>query len=259
MVTVLAAVGLIARGGESAACRPPGRSRSRPASRSTSTSRPSSSSPAQAATARIRPLRSASSRTRMRSNMPRRSLTSPARRYMPPWKPEVGHGDFEGVRRLSDDDITLIRRWVSEGRARGDAADLPPAPRWAAGWSLGTPDLVVTMADRLRAAERRSGCVSHVRHGDPREGRPVRSSDRIRSRQRQSRSSRQSQDRRDPIVQVVRRAGARAGIRRRRRSRREISRRVFPRLDAGPVAATELGRARHGGSSRTATWSWNCT
>lgn len=71
-----------------------------------------------------------------------------ARRYMPPWKPEMGHGDFEGVRRLSDDDITLIRRWVSEGRAQGDAADLPPAPRWAAGWRLGTPDVVVTMPDR---------------------------------------------------------------------------------------------------------------
>ena len=67
---------------------------------------------------------------------------------MPPWKPEPGHGDFEGVRRLSDDDVTLIGRWVSEGRARGDAADLPSAPQFAAGWRLGTPDLVVTMADR---------------------------------------------------------------------------------------------------------------
>lgn len=70
------------------------------------------------------------------------------RRYMPPWKPELGHGDFEGVRRLSEDDIQLIRRWDSEGRARGDAADLPPAPQWTAGWRLGTPDVVVTMADR---------------------------------------------------------------------------------------------------------------
>ena len=73
-----------------------------------------------------------------------------ARRYMPPWKPEAGHGDFEGVRRLSEDDITSIRRWVSEGLARGDAADLPPAPQWTAGWRLGTPDFVVTMAERYQ-------------------------------------------------------------------------------------------------------------
>ena len=62
------------------------------------------------------------------------------RRYMPPWKPEFGHGDFEGVRRLTDDEISLIGRWVSGGRVRGDAADLPPEPHWPAGWQLGIPD-----------------------------------------------------------------------------------------------------------------------
>src|SRR4026207_865567 len=32
------------------------------------------------------------------------------RRSMPPWKPEPGVGDFVGVRRLSDEQITLIGR-----------------------------------------------------------------------------------------------------------------------------------------------------
>ena len=70
-----------------------------------------------------------------------------ARRYMPPWKPEAGHGDFEGARRLSDDEIAQIRRWVDEGRERGDVARLPPSPQWPAGWRLGKPDVDVALAE----------------------------------------------------------------------------------------------------------------
>lgn len=68
-----------------------------------------------------------------------------ARRYMPPWKPEPGFGDFEGNRRLSDPEIALIQRWVSSGREYGDPNDLLPVPQFATGWTLGTPDLVVTL------------------------------------------------------------------------------------------------------------------
>jgi tetratricopeptide (TPR) repeat protein len=64
---------------------------------------------------------------------------------MPPWKPVPGYGEFEGERRLSDEDISLIKRWVVQGRQQGDPADLPAAPQWAIGWSLGKPDLVVTL------------------------------------------------------------------------------------------------------------------
>ena len=66
-------------------------------------------------------------------------------RYMPPWKPEPGHGDFADVRRLSDAQIELIERWVSEGAPEGDRAATPPPPPATAGWQLGTPDLVLTM------------------------------------------------------------------------------------------------------------------
>jgi mono/diheme cytochrome c family protein len=71
-------------------------------------------------------------------------------RHMPPWKPEPGHGDFVGVRRLSDEQIALIRRWVEEGSRQGDSNDLPPAPAWTAGWQLGPPDLVVAMPEAYR-------------------------------------------------------------------------------------------------------------
>jgi Tfp pilus assembly protein PilF/mono/diheme cytochrome c family protein len=70
-----------------------------------------------------------------------------ASRYMPPWPPEPGHGEFQGERRLSDAQIATIRRWVDSGAPEGDPQDLPAAPTFANGWQLGTPDLVVTMPE----------------------------------------------------------------------------------------------------------------
>ena len=69
-------------------------------------------------------------------------------RTMPPWKPEAGYGSaFVGERRLTDQQIATIQRWVDEGAVRGEAADLPPAPKFADGWQLGEPDLVVTLPE----------------------------------------------------------------------------------------------------------------
>src|SRR5437867_7089582 len=59
-------------------------------------------------------------------------------RYMPPWKPEPGDGEFIGARVLTDREIDVIDRWAKGGAAAGDAADLPPVPRSNAGWQLGT-------------------------------------------------------------------------------------------------------------------------
>src|SRR5437588_1910594 len=66
-------------------------------------------------------------------------------RYMPPWKPEPGYGDFRGARRLTDQEITLLRRWAETGMLRGNDADLPPAPTFAEGWRMGEPDMVLRM------------------------------------------------------------------------------------------------------------------
>src|SRR5215472_3825050 len=68
-----------------------------------------------------------------------------ARRFMPPWKPEPGAGEFVGVRRLSDTQIATIQKWVDDGTPEGDAASLPPAPQFNSDWRLGPPDLVLTM------------------------------------------------------------------------------------------------------------------
>ncbi|HYF51367.1 MAG TPA: hypothetical protein VEJ63_18275 [Planctomycetota bacterium] len=68
-------------------------------------------------------------------------------RYMPPWKAEPGHGEFHGSRRLTEEQIKTIRKWVDGGKVEGDSKDLPPAPKFPDGWMLGTPDLVLKMPE----------------------------------------------------------------------------------------------------------------
>ena len=65
------------------------------------------------------------------------------RRYMPPWLPQPGYGEFVGVRRLTAEQMARIERWLLEGAVEGDVADLPPLPQWSADWQLGVPDLVI--------------------------------------------------------------------------------------------------------------------
>ena len=65
-------------------------------------------------------------------------------RFMPPWLPEPGYGDFVDDRRISDDDIALIRKWVAAGMPQGNPSQAPPAPHYNAEWQMGTPDLVLT-------------------------------------------------------------------------------------------------------------------
>jgi Tfp pilus assembly protein PilF len=68
-----------------------------------------------------------------------------AARQMPPWKPAPGKGDFAGARRLTDAELAILREWIANGAPEGRQSDLPTPPKWASGWQLGTPDLVVTM------------------------------------------------------------------------------------------------------------------
>ncbi|HEY1308646.1 MAG TPA: tetratricopeptide repeat protein [Vicinamibacterales bacterium] len=69
------------------------------------------------------------------------------RRAMPPWLPEHGHGDFAGERRLRDDQIARIMKWVESGAPEGNPADAPKPPAFSGGWQLGTPDLVLTLPE----------------------------------------------------------------------------------------------------------------
>jgi Flp pilus assembly protein TadD len=66
-------------------------------------------------------------------------------RYMPPWLPAPGYGDFAGTRRLTDEQIALIRKWVESGMKEGDPAEAPTPPHFDTTWQLGKPDLVLTI------------------------------------------------------------------------------------------------------------------
>jgi hypothetical protein len=66
-------------------------------------------------------------------------------RSMPPWPPEPGFGEFANARVLSDAEIDLIQRWVSEGAPEGDQSALPKPPTWLDDWQLGRPDVVLEL------------------------------------------------------------------------------------------------------------------
>lgn len=66
-------------------------------------------------------------------------------RYMPPWLPEPGRGDFMDSRRLSDPDRETLRRWLTAGTPQGDLADIPKPPVYTGEWQLGPPDLILDM------------------------------------------------------------------------------------------------------------------
>jgi hypothetical protein len=66
-------------------------------------------------------------------------------RLMPPWQPAHGFGEFIGERRLNDDQIGQIDRWVEQGMPEGDPASMPALPTFPEGWTLGEPDLILEM------------------------------------------------------------------------------------------------------------------
>jgi len=65
-----------------------------------------------------------------------------ANRTMPPWFADPHVGEWSNDRRLSQKEIDTIVSWVDGGATEGDAKDLPPAPQFAEGWSIGKPDVV---------------------------------------------------------------------------------------------------------------------
>lgn len=65
-------------------------------------------------------------------------------RFMPPWKAERGSYPFRDERRLTDGEIALIGQWVKRGMPEG-SGHAPAPPKFASGWMLGEPDMIVEM------------------------------------------------------------------------------------------------------------------
>lgn len=67
-----------------------------------------------------------------------------AARKMPPWfaDPEYS-GHFTNERSLTPKQIEVFNAWVAAGAPEGDAKDAPPPVKFAEGWSIGQPDMIV--------------------------------------------------------------------------------------------------------------------
>lgn len=75
-------------------------------------------------------------------------------RQMPPWKPVHGFGEFQHVRRLTAAEMATIDRWVETGAPEGDTKKLPAPLEFSDAWTVGEPDVVLTMPRyALEAAE----------------------------------------------------------------------------------------------------------
>jgi hypothetical protein len=66
-------------------------------------------------------------------------------RSMPPWFAVAGIGRFSNDPSLSGEEIATLASWAAAKAPAGDPSDAPAARRWAEGWSIPQPDLVVKM------------------------------------------------------------------------------------------------------------------
>src|SRR5262249_27502851 len=64
-------------------------------------------------------------------------------RKMPPWKPDAGV-PLRDEMTLTDREIATLATGVDGGTPEGDPKDAPPPQKFADGWQLGPPDLILT-------------------------------------------------------------------------------------------------------------------
>jgi hypothetical protein len=69
---------------------------------------------------------------------------------MPPWLADPAHGAFKNDRRLTETQIATIVDWVNAGAPEGNPKDLPPAPKFTTGWTIGKPDRVIDMGTTFK-------------------------------------------------------------------------------------------------------------
>jgi hypothetical protein len=73
-----------------------------------------------------------------------------ANKEMPPWHADPHIGQFSNDRRLSEKEIQTITAWVDGGAKEGLAKDLPAAPKYIDGWSIGKPDIILSMQEEFK-------------------------------------------------------------------------------------------------------------
>jgi len=86
-----------------------------------------------------------------------------ATRTMPPWGADPAHGVFKNDPRLTDKEIDTILAWVDGGAPKGNDSDLPPAPKFVDGWSIGQPDVVFEMKESFSIPARGTVEYQYIR------------------------------------------------------------------------------------------------
>lgn len=70
-------------------------------------------------------------------------------RAMPPWPADPEYRHFADEKILTEQEISLITRWVEYGCPIGDSANIPPAPAYKSTVSLlGMPDLTISFPEK---------------------------------------------------------------------------------------------------------------
>jgi hypothetical protein len=70
-------------------------------------------------------------------------------RKMPPWFADPSIGHFANDPSLSAPEIQTLVGWAASGALAGRPADAPPPRKFAEGWNIPQPDLVVRMAQAV--------------------------------------------------------------------------------------------------------------
>lgn len=70
--------------------------------------------------------------------------------FMPPWPADTTYSQFVNERKLSSEQIALIKKWVSQGAPQGNGSIEPPVYLNKEYGMLGKPDAVVYMQEPMR-------------------------------------------------------------------------------------------------------------
>jgi peroxiredoxin/mono/diheme cytochrome c family protein len=80
---------------------------------------------------------------------------------MPPWPADPKYGKFSNDRRLSDAQRKAVLDWIDAGCPKGDDNDLPPPKKFAEGWRIDKPDLVLSMGETFTVPAKVPGGVPY--------------------------------------------------------------------------------------------------
>jgi peroxiredoxin len=68
---------------------------------------------------------------------------------MPPWYADPRYSHFSNDRRLPPNEREILLAWLDHGTPKGDDKDLPPPREYVEGWTIGKPDVILTMPEEF--------------------------------------------------------------------------------------------------------------